>query len=287
MESLLPGKGLGQAQAPVAVAEPGEMVRELALDAIQPNPYQTRQVMEDASLLELTESIKVSGVMQPITVRPVDGGFQLVAGQRRIMAAKRAGLKVIPAIARAMSNQQALEATIIENLQREDLAPMEQARAFERLGNEFGLTQEEIAARTGKERATVANHLRLLRMPELVQKLVESGDLSFGHAKALMMVPGQDLMTMFAKRIANEGMSVRQAEGYIKLTLMSPEKKPEKVERPVDPNVKAAEGELRRMLGCKVEIKDNRGKGKIVIRYKNLEDFDRIIEAFGSANESR
>ena len=206
--------------------------------------------------------------------------YQLIAGERRWLAAKRAGLATIPAIVKQVSNEQAMEMTIIENLQREDLNPMDQARAFERLGNEFGLTQEQMAARTGKDRASIGNYVRLLRLPAEVQGFVEGGSLSMGHAKALLAVEDRERLAHYAQIAVAQQWTVRKTEFEVQRYL-HPEPKPEKEERQVDPNVREAERELERALGVRVKIDDHQGRGKVVIEYKTLEDFDRIVEALG------
>lgn len=219
---------------------------------------------------------------------PAEGGrgtspsikYQLIAGERRWLAAKRAGLETIPAIVKQVSNEQAMEMTIIENLQREDLNPMDQARAFERLGNEFGLTQEQMAARTGKDRASIGNYVRLLRLPAEVQGFVEGGSLSMGHAKALLAVEDRERLAHYAQIAVAQQWTVRKTEFEVQRYL-HPEPKPEKEERQVDPNVREAERELERALGVRVRIDDHQGRGKVVIEYKTLEDFDRIVEALG------
>ncbi len=264
-----------------STSAPGEMIRELPLEQIDRNPYQTRVRFDETALAELAESIKTSGVVQPILVRPQsDGRFQLIAGERRWMASQRAGKTTVPAIVKQVSNEQAMEMTIIENLQREDLNAMEQARAYERLGREFGLTQEQMAQRTGKERSSVANFLRLLKLPSEAQTLVEENKLSFGHAKALMSLDSPEAILKLANRAVALSMSVRQVEGTVH-NLMHPEPKREKAERQVDPNVREAERQLQRALGVRVQIEDRKGKGKIVIEYKSLEDFDRVVEVLG------
>src|SRR3954471_12444707 len=192
LDALLPSS---RPAAAVAVAvkpapELGDGTREIAVTDIDRNPYQTRLRVDEVALNELAASIRATGVVQPILVRPVmkEGGgtrYQLIAGERRWLASQRAGKTTVPAIVRQVSNEQAMEMTIVENLQREDLNSMEQARAYERLGREFGLTQEQMAQRTGKDRSSVANFLRLLRLPEQIQTMIEDGKLTFGHAKAL------------------------------------------------------------------------------------------------------
>ena len=192
LESLLPGRPVSMPQT--AVSAPMPILQgsaEIAIDLIDPNPYQTRRNIREESLNELADSIRSSGVVQPVVLRPVTGGrYQLVAGERRWLASKRAEKSTIPAVVRQISNEQAMEITIVENLQREDLNPIEQARAFERLSREFGLTQEQIATRTGKDRASIANFIRLLKLPAAVQDSLESGALSFGHGKALVALAG-------------------------------------------------------------------------------------------------
>lgn len=281
LDSLLPSARATAtataAPAPAPVQPAGDMVRELAIDQIERNPYQTRTRWDEAALQELAASIKHSGVLQPVTVRAHNGKFQLITGERRWRASQIAGKATVPAIVRQVSNEQAMEMTIIENLQREDLNPMEQARAYERLAREFSLTQEQMAQRTGKERSSVANFLRLLKLPPEVQTLVESDKLSFGHAKALMPLDSPEAMNRLAQRIVTLSMSVRQTEGAVANLLNPPEKK-EAPERLVDPNVRDVEREMERSLGVRVQITDRKGKGKIVIEYKSLEDFDRVVE---------
>jgi len=266
------------AAAATAPALAGETVREIPIAEIERNPYQTRGHMDDTALNELAASIKASGVLQPVVVRATaEGGYQLIAGERRWLASQRAGETTVPAIVRQVSNEQALEMTIIENLQREDLNALEQARAFERLSREFGMTQEQMSLRTGKERASIANYLRLLKMPEQIQYDLEFGALSFGHCKVLMMLNSAEQMLKCARRIEEQNLSVRQAEELVQ-GLMNPVERLAATSRPQDPNVKAAERELEQALGVKVVIKDRRGKGKIVIEYATLEDFDRVVE---------
>ena len=279
LDTLIPAARA--ATAAQAAPAPGEMVRQLPVEQIDRNPYQTRSRFDETALAELAESIKTSGVVQPVLVRPQpDGRFQLIAGERRWLASQRAGKSTVPAIVKQVSNEQAMEMTIVENLQREDLNAIEQARAYERLGREFGLTQEQMAQRTGKERSSVANFLRLLKLPAEVQGLVEENKLSFGHAKALMSLDAPEAVLKLANRAVALSMSVRQVEGTVH-NLMHPEPKREKAERQVDPNVREAERQLQQALGVRVQIADNKGKGKIIIEYKSLEDFDRVIEALG------
>ncbi len=278
LDTLLPST---RPAATTPAVPQGETVREIPVELIDRNPYQTRARFDEVALAELAASIKTSGVVQPIMVRPqANGRYQLIAGERRWLASQRAGKKTIPAIAKQVSNEQAMEITIIENLQREDLNAMEQARAYERLGKEFGLTQEQMAQRTGKDRSSVSNFLRLLKLPNEVQQMVESDKLSFGHAKALMGLDSPEAILKLAQRAAQMSMSVRQVEGSV-YNLMHPPEKTAAPERRVDPNVREAERELQRALGVKVLITDKNGRGKIQIEYKTLEDFDRVLDALG------
>ena len=198
LDSLLPRVTHPQHACRAGRREP----REIPIDQIDPNPFQTRSQMNEEQLSELAASITANGVVQPVLVRPLaNGRFQLIAGERRWRASEQAGKETIPAILRQVSDEQAMEITIVENLQRTDLNPMEQARAFERLSREFHMTQEQMAVRTGKDRATVANFLRLLRLPSSVQARVESGELSFGHARSLLAFEHAEEMEMAAQRI--------------------------------------------------------------------------------------
>jgi ParB family transcriptional regulator, chromosome partitioning protein len=266
--------------ATTTALRPGETVQELALAQLDPNPYQIRATMDQAALAELRESIAAMGVIEPIIVRPAaNGRYSIVAGERRWKAVRMAHRDTVPAVVRNMSNQQAMEMTIVENLQREDLGIMDQARAYHRLASEFGLTQDDVAERTGKERSTVANYLRLLKLPDEVQGLIDKGDLSFGHAKVLMTMPpsAAALMAEMAQRIIKRGLTVRQTEEAV--TNLVQARPAAKKERIVDPNVRQAEETLRRALGVRVMINDKRGRGKITLQYRSLEDFDRIMEA--------
>jgi ParB family transcriptional regulator, chromosome partitioning protein len=257
---------------------------EVPIDLIERNPYQTRRKFSQSGIDELAASISSSGVIQPIVVRPLPGGaYQLISGERRLMASKQAGKTTIPAVVRQVSNQQALEMTIIENLQREDLNAMDQARAYERLAREFNLTQEQMAIKTGKDRASVANFLRLLKLPQQVQTMVESDELSLGHAKALLMLEDEPIILRTASKVAAEALSVRKTEALVQ-TILYPERKEKanlQPHEPPDPNVREAQFQLQRALGMRVTIHDKQGKGKIVIEYASLEDFDRVVEALG------
>jgi ParB family transcriptional regulator, chromosome partitioning protein len=284
LDSLLPRVPQQAPAAPPPAASPeaeGGKPREIRVDLIDRNPFQTRSQINEEQLAELAASITANGVVQPILVRPLEAGrFQLIAGERRWRATQLAGKTTIPAILRQVSDEQAMEITIVENLQRADLNPMEQARAFERLSREFHMTQEQMATRTGKDRATVSNFLRLLRLPSTVQSRVESGDLSFGHARTLLALEHAEEMEKAAQRIVSLSLSVRQTESYVQ-GLIHPEKaakKEPKPQPPVDPNVREVQERLQRSLGLKVEIEDKNGRGRVIIEYAKLEDFDTLLE---------
>ena len=252
-------------------------LQEVPVDRIDPSPSQPRAHFDQQGLEELAQSFRSGGVVQPVVLRPVGHRYEVVAGERRLRAARLAGLERLPSVVRILSDEQALELSLVENIQREDLNSLEQARAFERLANEFALTQEQIAARTGKDRATVANLMRLLRLPQEVQHLVEEGKLTAGHARALLKLEDSPVIQrVLAKRMVARRMSVRQAEEMVERRL--PEAKKERViQRPQDPNVKAAEEAMQLALGTKVRIRESKGgRGRVEIDYYNLEDLNRI-----------
>jgi ParB family transcriptional regulator, chromosome partitioning protein len=282
LDSLLPRVNAPTATAatPAAAPEGGGMAREIPLDQIDPNPFQTRSKINEETLAELAASIAANGVVQPILVRPqADGRFQLIAGERRWRASGVAGKKTIPAILRQVSDEQAMEITIVENLQRADLNPMEQARAFDRLSREFHMTQEQMSLRTGKDRATIGNFLRLLKLPIDLQNRVESGELSFGHARALAGLQHHPGIEQAVKRVCANALSVRQTENLVQSILFpdqgGKEPKPEPV---IDPNVKEVAERLQRALGLRVRIEDKHGRGRVIIEYGRLEEFDALLE---------
>jgi ParB family transcriptional regulator, chromosome partitioning protein len=280
LESLLP-----RAQAPTETpatppAETGKP-REIPVGDIDRSPYQTRSRFDEAQLAELAASVAATGVVQPIIVRPIPGGrFQLIAGERRWLASQRAGKETVPAIVRHASDEQAMEMTIVENLQRTDLNPMEQARAYEQLAREFQLTQEQMAKRTGKDRASVANFLRLLRLPIPVQGQVENGELTFGHARTLLALEDPETILKAAQKVTALSMSVRQTESYVQGILNPESKAPrsEQKEKLVDPNVREVQESLQRSLGLKVRVEDRKGRGRVIIEYARIEEFDHLLE---------
>jgi ParB family chromosome partitioning protein len=284
------GRGIESLLGPRPQAAPAQEVTgkplEIAVDQIEPNPNQTRTAFDAAKLTELAQSIAATGVVQPIVVRELPGGrYQLIMGERRWRASQAAGKATIPAIVRQVSDEQAMEMTIVENLQRADLNPMEQARAFERLSREFNLTQEQIATRTGKDRASVGNFIRLLKLTKSIQNLVEQGELSFGHARALLALESSKSLTDAVERILGEHLSVRQTEAMI-ATMLNPERKPMRAAATLpaqDPNVREAQDRLQQRLGLKVRIEDKKGKGRVIIEYAGVDDFDAILSALGES----
>ncbi len=284
LESLLPAR-TPPPPVPAADQQTAGRPLEIPLEAIDRNPYQTRSSFDPAKLTELAQSIAATGVVQPIVVRTLPGGrFQLITGERRLLGSREAGKSTIPAIIREASDVQTMEMTIVENLQRADLNPMEQARAYHRLSNDFKMTQEQMALRTGKERASVANFLRLLRLPESIQGKVESGELTFGHARTLLALESPERIESAARKVVALAMSVRQTETFVH-GLMNPETKPGKLEKavaPQDPNVHEAQLRLQRSLGLRVRIEDKKGRGHVIIDYANLEDFDALLTALNA-----
>lgn len=266
------------AQAPVtaatALAPDPNYIRPIPLDQIEANPFQPRQAFPSEALEELAESIRSQGVLQPILVRPRDGRWQLIAGERRFRAARMAGLAAIPAIVKAIPDDRALEIALIENIQREDLNPIEQARALQQLATRFQMPQEHLAQRTGKDRASVANLLRLLKLDVSVQDLVEAGALSMGHARALLSLPSSEQKPMADRALAS-GWSVRRMEAAVRSRL---EPNPAKPKIPLDPNIRDAEEQLCHALGTKVEIRDSHNRGSITLAYHGVNDFQRLFD---------
>jgi ParB family transcriptional regulator, chromosome partitioning protein len=286
LESLLPRAAAAPASA-AAAAEPEPPAAstgtplEIDVEQIERNPFQTRVHFDPKLLEELGASISANGVIQPVVVRPLgEGRYQLISGERRWLASKLVGKNTVPAVVREVGDSQALEITIVENLQRADLNPLEQARGFERLGREFGMTQEQVAQRTGKDRASVANYLRLLRLPAEVQAMVERGDLTMGHAKALLALDDRETLVATAKRVVEGALSVRGTEKLVQGLLLAGLEGGKREEKPKpyeDPNVREARELLQRALGLKVTIEDKKGRGRLTIEYGSVEDFDELM----------
>jgi ParB family chromosome partitioning protein len=265
----------------------GDIVQQIPLDQIDENPYQTRSTFDEAALNELAESIKANGLAQPVVVRPgANGRYVLVLGERRCRASKLAGKTTVSAIVRQLGNEQAAEMTIVENLQRQDLNCLEQAQAFARLSREFNLTQEQIGQRTGVSRESVANYMRMLKLPQPVLDLIGDGKLGFSEARVLLeglphMHP--DAVVSLANTAVELGLTVRDLKVRVDYHINPELHKgdPPKL-KVVDPNVQDAERQLREALGMRVRVLAYKGnKGQIVIRYESLADFDRVLERLG------
>ena len=301
LESLLPGGARvasGAAMAPVSTVAPdgarpavlpevqaaaaasGSRVMQVPLDQIDENPYQTRQHFDSQALQELADSIRANGVVQPVVVRATPAGrFVLILGERRCRASKLAGKPTIPAIVRSVSDQQAAEMTVVENLQRQDLNCLEQANAFARLSREFGLTQEQIGQRTGMARESVSNYMRLLKLPRMVQHYLGEDKLGFSEARVLLQLTDPELILRIADEAVRKQMSVLQLKDLVDHTNNPMPKDPAAgAARWQDPNVREIQMQMERALGVRVRITDRNGKGRIVIEYATLEDFDRVVE---------
>lgn len=258
-------------------AEGGVSVSEIEISRIVPNKYQPRHVFEDDRLEELANSISVNGVIQPVIVRHLDNGvYELVAGERRWRAAQIAGLKKIPVVVKDLSNEKSLEIALIENLQRENLNPIEAAMGYQRLLNEFNLTQEDVAVRIGKERSTVANYLRLLGLPEEVKEYLSASVLSPGHAKAILSLSSAAEQIRFADHLVSKSASVREAEAWVKE--WGVQKKKKKVMEKKDSSLKEVETRFQRVFGTKVRIQEEKKGGRIVVEYYSVDDLNRILE---------
>ena len=279
------GKGLG-ALIPELEEENFDAQQTVAIDLVLPNPYQPRKDFSDEKLNELAESIRIHGVIQPLLVREYQGKYQLIAGERRLRASKLVGLTEVPIIIKEMSDQAMMEVALVENLQREDLNPIEEAEAFRRLIEEFNLTQDEIAKKVGRSRPAIANTLRLLNLPEAIQKDLAKGTLTMGHARSLLGLKTAEEQIRIWQKIQAEQLSVRQTEELVRQlndpTNVSRETKKEKLKKDIsvirDPNLIEIEEELQLSLGTKVIIKPSGIGGKIEINYYSDEDFERICE---------
>lgn len=285
------GKGLGALLPTEGIPEnAGDSVVELKINDISPNADQPRKDFDVEALNELAESIKENGIIQPIIVQRKGTGYRIVAGERRWRASRIAGLKVIPAIVRDLTDKQTMEQALIENLQREDLNPLEEAFAMDNLLKNHKMTQEQLAKKLGKPRATIANTVRLMNIDESLQDFIRNGDLSAGHAKALLSLKDKEDQRKAADVIIAKDMNVRQAEEYVKKYIWalenagSEKKEKKEVSKDFALSVKEVETKLKKHLGSRVKLKvsdPDSGKGKIVIDYKDYEDLDRLIELLG------
>jgi ParB family chromosome partitioning protein len=269
------GRGLS-ALIPGASDETGLV--EVPVQAVAPNPRQPRQAFGDEGMEAMARSIQEVGVLQPIVVRRLNGGYELVAGERRLRAAKLAGLATVPAIIRTTDDTESLREALIENIHRQDLSPLEQASAFQELQDDLGATQEELAERLGHSRSHVANTIRLLQLPSAVQTLVAEGSLTAGHARALLSLEDAEAQTTLGLRIAAEGLSVRHTEELVRSYTSHPAARAEAPPRPVDPKLLQIEEALANALGTRVRIQRARRKGRIVIDFGSKADLDRIAD---------
>jgi len=268
------GKGLGALLPSVPAGSAEKTYMDLPIDEITPNQYQPRTNFNEESLNELAQSIKSDGVIQPVIVRRSGSGYELITGERRWRAAKRAGLRTIPAVIRDVSEFRTLEWALIENIQRQDLNPLEEATAYASLIDDFHLTQEELAQRVGKDRSSIANYLRLLRLPSEIKERIERNELTMGHARALISLDKAKDQLELAKRIIAEQLNVRQVENLIRSGKASRKKARGPGTTALDPNVRAAQQKLQEYLGTKVSI----GPTKIEIYYEDPDDLIRIYE---------
>ncbi len=267
------------AAAPAEAAPPKNGVLKLPIESIQRDTLQPRRHFDEEKLRELTESIKAQGLLQPILVRKEGTGYRLIAGERRWRASQAAGLHEIPAIVREVSEGQAFELALVENLQRADLNPMEEADGYRRLVEEFGLTQEQVSQRVGKERSTVANALRLLGLPDEVKTMVAEGSLSAGHARALLGLPRMPELVEVANQVAAKRLSVRDTEKLVQQAKATKGGKDSGKPAKQSPQVKALTEELQRLLGTKVRIVEKgSGKGTLEVDYFSYDDLDRILK---------
>ncbi|HTO99400.1 MAG TPA: ParB/RepB/Spo0J family partition protein [Myxococcales bacterium] len=266
--ALIPGGSPAERRGPMT----------LGIEEIRPNRGQPRRHFDEAHIEELAASIRSKGVLLPLIVRRATDGYVLVAGERRWRAAQKAGLRDLPVVIREVTEREAFEIALIENIQREDLNPVEEAEAFKRLIEEHGLTQEELAARVGKDRSTVANALRLLRLPEAIKQAIVAGQLSMGHARALLAIADEGDLRKAAARVMAEGLSVRAAEALVQ-RLKSKRLPAQRRDGHGGTQARHLVERLQRKLGARVELKDKGGRGTLEIRYGSLQELDRVLAA--------
>jgi ParB family chromosome partitioning protein len=271
------GRGLEALLGPITreQAEASGALRDLAVTAVRPNPFQPRTRVDEAALMELTASIEASGLLQPVVVRPRNGGYELIAGERRWRAVQRLGWATVPAVVKDVDDQTLLTLALVENLQRDDLSPIDEAQGYQRLMEEFSLSQLDVARAVGRHRATVANLLRLLKLPDEVRVMVHEGKLSEGHARALLTLEQSDAVVRLARRAAADGWSVREVESRVRGEGRSRRREP----RPLTPEGRRVEEALRRRLGTDVRIHaGRRGRGVLAINYYSNDDLARLLE---------
>ena len=276
------GRGLGALLREEEILEAGSPGYFLCpLDRLRPNPRQPRQSIDEQDLSDLAASIKEKGVLQPLVVRKADeqdGAYEIIAGERRFRAAQMAGLATVPVVIKDVSPEEVLELALIENIQRKDLTPIEEALAYKRLLEEYGITQQELSKRVGKDRSTIANSLRLLKLPSDIQEDIAQGHISMGHARALLMLEGvKEAMYSLRDRIKREGLSVRQAEAMARALLEKGPSEP-RIPKKEDPNIKRLSDELTFEIGFRVKVVPKKRGGKVEIYYGDLDELDRIVE---------
>ncbi|MBO0994894.1 ParB/RepB/Spo0J family partition protein [Bacillus sp. SD088] len=270
------GKGINALFTNVEVNEE-ETVREIELMEIKPNPYQPRKVFSEEAISELKESIKQHGVLQPIIVRKNIKGYEIVVGERRFRASKAAKLKTIPAVVKEFTDQQMMELAVLENLQREDLTPIEEALAYQTLMEKLDFTQEDLAKRLGKSRPYIANHIRLLSLPENIQNHIVEGKLSMGHGRTLLGLKRKEKIEAIAEKTVKEGLNVRQLEQLVQQINQNVPRETKKERPKKDVFLVESENNLREKFGTTVTIKRNKKKGKIEIEFLSAEDLERIL----------
>jgi len=272
------GKGLGALISTANEENQSDGVIELKINEIEPNIGQPRKNFDDKKLTQLADSIKEHGIVQPIIVRREENIYKIVAGERRWRAARMAGLTNVPVIIKDVSNRQVMEMALIENIQREDLNPIEEAEAYEKLLNEYNMTQDELSKSIGKNRSTIANIIRLLCLCDKVKNLLISGEISSGHARALLSIDDKELQERVSKEVVEKRLSVRETETLVK-RLQSNVKENKKTNNE-DENLIKIEDELKKILGTKVKLTTNNKKGKIMIEYYSNDELDRILQIF-------
>ena len=277
MKKVTLGRGL-DALIPIEKADNGYLL--VSIDQLKPNPFQPRKDFDETSIDELSASIRENGIIQPLIVRKTEIGYEIIAGERRWRAAQKIGLKMVPVILKEASDREILELSLIENLQREDLNPLEEALAYEQLIGDFGLTHDEISKRIGKERSTITNQIRLLKLPDSVKEALRRGNITAGHARALLSIESPNKTNELLESIINQKLSVRQTERLVQNLYRLKDQK--RKTNDIDYHLDYITDELKKAFGTQIRIIDKKGKGKIEIEYYSKEELERIIEILSS-----